>query len=170
MTEPDASIEVSVSSAGWTDALPDAEAVAGAAARPAVARGLAAAAIAPPQCVELGIHLADDTEQHRLNRDWRGIDGSTNVLAFPGWDPAVPLPADAPLLLGDIVVAYETAAREAEEQGTPFADHFRHLVVHGVLHLCGYDHASDAEAAVMEALEAVILAELGVADPYAATL
>ena len=106
----------------------------------------------------------------RLNSDWRGIDRPTNVLAFPGWDPDAPLPAEAPLLLGDVVLARETVAREAKEQGKTVTDHLGHLVVHGVLHLLGYDHAIDAEAAVMETLETAILAELGVADPYRGTM
>jgi probable rRNA maturation factor len=120
--------------------------------------------------VELGIRLADDAEQRRLNRDWRGIDLPTNVLAFPAWEPGAGVPEGAPWLLGDLALAYETVAREAQQQDKAFADHFRHLVVHGVLHLLGYDHATDVEAAQMEALETSILAELGVADPYRRTM
>ena len=80
------------------------------------------------------------------------------------------MPRDAPLLLGDVVLAFETVAREADEQDKPLADHFSHLIVHGVLHLLGYDHASDMEAVEMERLETSILAELGVADPYRGTM
>jgi probable rRNA maturation factor len=75
-------------------------------------------------------------------------------------------PRDAPLLLGDIVLAFETVAREATEQNKPFADHLRHLIVHGVLHLLGYDHQTAGAASIMESLESVILAKLGVPDPY----
>jgi probable rRNA maturation factor len=170
VTEAEVSIDVSMPCPGWERALPDAERLARDAAQLSLARGISEAAIAPPQHAELGIVLAEDAEQRRLNRDWRGIDRSTNVLAFPSWDPGTPLPAGAPLLLGDVVLAYETAVREAEEHGKPFADHFRHLVVHGVLHLVGYDHSTDAEAVIMESLETAILAELGVADPYRGTM
>jgi probable rRNA maturation factor len=116
--------------------------------------------------VELAVVLANDVEQRGLNRDWRGIDRPTNVLSFPAWEPRAPAPPGAPLLLGDVVLALETVAREAEAQGKPFADHLSHLVVHGVLHLLGYDHQTEIEAGVMETLETSILAGLGVADPY----
>src|SRR5205814_999087 len=79
--------------------------------------------------------LADDAEQQRLNRLFRGKDAPTNVLAFPAWEPGMRSPLGAPLSLGDIVLAFETVAREAAEQGKPFPDHLRHLIVHGVLHL-----------------------------------
>ena len=80
--------------------------------------------------------------------------------------PNAPVPCGAPLLLGDVVLAFETVEREAVDQGKPFVDHFRHLVVHGVLHLLGWEHQSEATAAEMEALETSILAKLGVPDPY----
>ncbi len=166
MSEVNASIEVAVLCAGWRDTLPDATEVARLAARQALARGARPTAGTLIARVELSIRLADDAEQRRLNRDWRGIDRPTNVLAFPGWEPGAPLPAGAPWLLGDVSLAYETVAREAQQQGKPFSDHFRHLVVHGVLHLLGYDHATASEAKQMEALETSILAGLGVADPY----
>jgi probable rRNA maturation factor len=170
VTDVAAAIDVSIVCGGWEQAVPDAAETARAAARRAVARGVAATGLAPARLVELGIVLADDAEQRRLNRDWRGIDRTTNVLAFAAWEPGVRLPRGAPVLLGDIVLACETVIREADEQGKPAADHFRHLVVHGVLHLLGYDHAGEAEAAVMETLEISILAELGVADPYCAPM
>jgi len=122
--------------------------------------------LASPARVELCIVLADDTEQQRLNSVFRGQDTPTNVLAFPAWKPGMRSPPGAPLLLGDIVLAFETVAREAGEQGKPFADHLRHLIVHGVLHLLGHDHQTADAASMMESLETVILAELGVADPY----
>ncbi len=114
----------------------------------------------------LGLILTDDAEQRRLNRDWRGVDHPTNVLAFPAWEPSAAVPPGAPLLLGDVVLAFETVAREARQQGKPLAAHLSHLVVHGVLHLFGHDHIGEAEAVVMEALETAILAGLGVPDPY----
>ena len=96
--------------------------------------------MAPATPVELGMILADAAEQQRLNREYRGQDAPTNVLAFPAWRVrahAAPGRAD---LLGDVVLAFETVVREAAEQGKPVADHLRHLVVHGVLHLLGFDH------------------------------
>ncbi|WP_291307571.1 MULTISPECIES: rRNA maturation RNase YbeY [unclassified Devosia] len=112
---------------------------------------------------ELSIVLTDDAEQRVLNRDWRGIDKSTNVLSFPQIEPFAPVSG----LLGDIILARETLEREAAEQGVSVEDHFTHLVVHGFLHLLGYDHMDDDEALAMEGLETQILASLGVADPYA---
>jgi probable rRNA maturation factor len=170
VSEPAAAIDVSWRCGRWDHILPDAQRLACATARLAIARGMSEAGIVPPEPAELGIVLVDDFEQRRLNRDWRGIDRPTNVLAFPAWDPGTPVPSGAPLLLGDIVLAFETVAREAERQAKPLADHFRHLIVHGVLHLLGYDHAAEDEAAVMETLESSILADLGVADPYRATM
>jgi probable rRNA maturation factor len=110
--------------------------------------------------------LADDAEQQRLNSLFRGKDAPTNVLAFPAWEPGMRSPPGAPLSFGDIVLAFETVAGEADEQGKPFADHLRHLIVHGVLHLLGHDHQAADAASIMESLETVILAELGVPDPY----
>ena len=123
-----------------------------------------------PAAAIADITLADDAEQRRLNRTWRGKDAPTNVLAFPAADPDMPVPSGAPLLLGDVVLAFETVRREAVEQNKPFADHLRHLVVHGVLHLLGYDHENAAEAAIMEGREIAILAELGVPNPYCDTI
>ena len=123
-----------------------------------------------PAAAVLDITLTNDTEQRDLNRTWRGKDASTNVLAFPAVDKAEPLPPGAPLLLGDVVLAFETVRREANEQGKPLADHLRHLVVHGTLHLLGYDHLDRRGAERMEAAEIAILAELGMPNPYADTI
>jgi probable rRNA maturation factor len=110
---------------------------------------------------QAAIVLAGDEEMRALNRNWRGKDSSTNVLSFPaGGD------IGEPGFLGDIVLAYETVAREAREQEKPLKDHVAHLVVHGLLHLIGFDHADDAEAEEMESLERAALARLGIADPY----
>ena len=100
-----------------------------------------------------------------LNRDWRGIDKPTNVLSFPVRRRK---PDGLPALLGDVIVAYETLAREASEENKPFLHHLAHLAVHGFLHLLGYDHETDSEAEAMEGLEREILARLGIADPYRA--
>ena len=109
----------------------------------------------------LAVLLTDDAAIRRLNATWRGIDQPTNVLSFPA-----PHMSAAPAPLGDIAIAYETTAREAETEGKPLAHHLAHLSVHGFLHLLGYDHASDAQADAMEDLECQVLAALGVPDPY----
>jgi probable rRNA maturation factor len=159
-------IDVALACAGWTRLCPPAESLARGAAQLALARGTTALGLAWPGAVELGITLADDAGQRQLNRDYRVRDEPTNVLAFPIWEPGTRLPPGAPVLLGDVVLAVETAAQEAAEQKKPLADHLVHLTVHGVLHLLGYDHLTQAEAATMEAIERSILAELGVPDPY----
>ncbi|MFQ5563609.1 MAG: rRNA maturation RNase YbeY [Parvularculaceae bacterium] len=109
----------------------------------------------------VSILFADDEFVHALNRRYRGEDSPTNVLSFPAGDGST-----APEWLGDVALAFETCEREAGEAGVALADHASHLLVHGVLHLIGYDHHSDADADVMEALESRILARLGVRDPY----
>ncbi len=113
---------------------------------------------------ELCLRLTDDAEVQKLNARWRGFDRPTNVLSFPAAPAKL---ATAASVLGDILLAYETVAREAEEADASFADHYRHLVAHGFLHLIGYDHRTDEEAERMEDLEKRVLARLGVADPYA---
>lgn len=163
-------IEVAVPSAGWSRLCPAAESLARRAAELALARGTTALGLAWQRAVELGITLADDANQRQLNRDYRGRDKPTNVLAFPVWEPGTRLPARAPVLLGDVVLALETVAQEAAEQEKPIGDHLVHLTVHGVLHLLGYDHLTHVEAAAMESLERSILAELGVPDPYGDTM
>ncbi len=102
--------------------------------------------------------MSDDAQVRALNRDYRGKDKPTNVLSFP-------MPEDSGLL-GDVVLARETLEREAAEQGKTFADHLTHLVVHGVLHLYGFDHQNDTDAADMEAREVRALAQLGIDNPY----
>jgi probable rRNA maturation factor len=115
---------------------------------------------------EVGIVLAGDALVRKLNATYRGKDCATNVLSFPFQVPAGSLIAGPPYL-GDVVLAAETILREAHEQGIAPVAHLQHLVVHGVLHLLGFDHDTDATAAHMERLETRILATLGVADPYA---
>lgn len=130
----------------------------------AVAMASAAADAEIADDAELSLLLTDDAAIRVLNRDHRGIDKPTNVLSFPQDDPE----ADAyGPLLGDIVVAHETVMREAVEEGISFHDHFLHMIVHGFLHLVGYDHMNDDEAEEMEGLETAILARLGIANPYA---
>lgn len=163
-------IAIAVEDPSWTAALPEVEAVA---ERMAVAA--LAAAVDDPEGVDLGdgpvevsLVLADDATVHGLNRDWRGKDKPTNVLSFAALDDEdAPQAPGAPLLLGDVILAFETCRAEAEALGKPLVDHLSHLVVHGVLHLLGYDHEDDeAEAEEMERLETRILAGFGIADPY----
>jgi len=115
-------------------------------------------AAAPNMAGEIAILLTGDAEMQALNRQWGGKDAATNVLSFPsGGDEGH---------LGDVVLAFETVEREAKQQNITIADHAAHLVVHGVLHLLGYDHEKEDEAVKMETLETTILATLGIADPY----
>src|SRR6185295_5224841 len=113
--------------------------------------------------VALAVMLTDDAAIRALNNQWRGLDKPTNVLSFP--TPAA-LRGDSPVHLGDIAIAYETVAREAESEGKPLAHHLSHLAVHGFLHLLGYDHESEPEAEAMERQERAILARLRIPDPY----
>lgn len=149
------------------------EALAGKAARAVLAElGL------PAKGYEISLLGCSDTRIAALNADFRGKPQPTNVLSWPseeraaarpGAMPTLPPPGTpAPLELGDIALAYETCLREAEEAGKPPPAHVTHLVVHGILHLFGFDHETDADAAVMERLEAAVLAKLGLPDPYAA--
>ncbi len=115
--------------------------------------------------------FTSDAEVHTLNREWRDRDKPTNVLSFPMLERAELLDLEAegpPVMLGDLALAYETCAREAAEKGVPLDHHAAHLIVHGLLHLAGYDHETSPEDADhMEALEIKALAQMGIADPYA---
>jgi probable rRNA maturation factor len=113
----------------------------------------------------VAIMLSSDAEVRQLNAKWRGIDNATNVLSFPA--PEAPGDLEQVEFLGDIALACETVLAEAADQGTTPAHHLQHLVVHGLLHLLGYDHENTDDASEMEALEVEILARLGIADPYA---
>jgi probable rRNA maturation factor len=122
---------------------------------------LAAVASVPPGSYRVTLVLTGDSEMRTLNRTWRGKDAPTNVLSFP---------ADAARdrgFLGDIVLAYETTSREAREQDISLLEHVSHLVVHGMLHLLGFDHLDDDGAERMERMERIALAAIGIADPYA---
>jgi probable rRNA maturation factor len=110
--------------------------------------------------------LSSDIDVAALNATYRGKPAPTNVLSFPAGTKASE-PGAQTQFLGDIVLAHETLAREAIERSLPLKDHMQHLVVHGLLHLLGYDHETEADAGTMEALETRVLARLGVADPYA---
>jgi probable rRNA maturation factor len=137
-------------------------------ARAAVRRAIGqAAATVSTAGTELAIVLTDDSAIRQLNRLWRGIDAPTNVLSFPSKQPTqTKQGADEPPHLGDIVLAYETIAREASAEHKPFAHHVAHLAVHGFLHLLGYDHDKDADAETMEQTERKVLRRLHIPDPY----
>ena len=159
-------IDVSVDSEHWKNA---------AAAKDVVRRALEQAATAlSTKTAELAIVLTDDAAMRRLNRNWRGIDAPTNVLSFATKNSGDQLDEQSGGQfvgnhLGDIVLAYETVKREAHRDGKAFDHHLAHLVVHGFLHLLGYDHGNDAQARRMETTERAILRDLAVPDPYRAT-
>lgn len=134
-------------------------------ARRAVAASFAEIGFSAAHRPELSLTFTDDAHVAELNTRWRGRGGPTNVLSFPliEIEPGAQLPP----MLGDIVIALETVSREAEEQGKPLIDHLTHLVVHGLLHLLGYDHVDDDEAETMELVERRILRHLAIPDPYA---
>lgn len=130
-----------------------------------------------PEVYEVSVLATDDAAIRLLNRDHRGKDAPTNVLSWPSADLAADTPGgmpeppepgavDDPEGLGDIALAWDTCAREAEAEGKPFAHHLTHLVVHSLLHLLGYDHETEADAVLMETTETAILAGLGIPDPY----
>jgi len=148
---PALKIDVLVASDRWTSA---------GKLKSAVRRAIAQAGMALSTTgSELAIVLADDSTLRALNRDWRGIDAPTNVLAFPAKSAASGY-------LGDVILAHETIAREARAEGKPLAHHVAHLAVHGFLHLLGYDHERQKDALEMERTERQILRRLAIPDPY----
>lgn len=161
-------ITVTVEDAAWSQACDDVAARVEAAVRAAIiaARSDSDAGAPLPKTAsayEMGVVLTDDGRVQKLNREWRDQDKPTNVLAFESLDEP---PEGAPWQLGDVIVAFGTTAGEADAGGLALADHLSHLVVHGALHLFGYDHILDEDAEEMEALETRVLAGLGVAAPY----
>ena len=150
-------LDIMIEAGDWSR-LEDAEALAQKAAEAALAVTYEA-----NEAFEASVMLTDDAQIRELNRTWRAKDKPTNVLSFPA--PEQP-GLSGPRHLGDIALAYETLVRESEEESKELAHHFAHLIVHGVLHLLGYDHEVEAEADIMEALEVKALATLGIADPY----
>lgn len=151
-----ADFDVLIEDDRWPDALGDVAALAATCRR-------AAASLEPRLGAGATLLLADDAALTDLNRRFRGRDKPTNVLSFP----AFPAGGGDQDFLGDIAIAYETCQREADALSIAFRDHLAHLIVHGLLHLVGYDHENDDDADQMEQLETRILAALGVADPYA---
>lgn len=152
-------IAVRIAGGDWRGAVADPEA----AAKQAAAAALTAAGPAS-EAFELSLLLADDATVRDLNRVHRGKDRPTDVLSFAAG--GAPAAAGERALLGDVVLGFETCRRDAALEGKSLRDHISHLIVHGVLHLLGYDHETPAEARRMENAEAEILAGLGIADPY----
>lgn len=167
-TVPEPEIDVSVPEPEWQNSFLDVEEIAtrvmmltlSSATLPSVLQGRQA---------EASIVLANDDLVQVLNREYRGKDKPTNVLSFANLDSDDPIPESGPVHIGDIILAYQTIDAEAREQGKFFKDHFTHLIVHGTLHLLGYDHMDDDEANIMESVEIRILEKLNIQNPYTET-
>ena len=163
-------LEVALTSeAPWPDH--DWGTLAARAARAAIDRTPHGELLTIPATVEISVRLTSDDEVQTLNRQYRHQDKPTNVLSFPMVQPdlldtVTQNSDDGEVLLGDIVLAHGVCAREAAERGVTLDQHAAHLIVHGTLHLLGYDHGDDLEAGVMEAIETRALGQLGIADPY----
>jgi probable rRNA maturation factor len=176
---PSIRIAVGIEKSGWNRALPDAAKIGRQAARRALKAALASGLARGPRLarqktLQLSLVLENDAAVRNLNRDFRGKDKPTNVLSFAALDDAplektrkgARLPTDTPIYLGDIILALETLKSEAKAQRKSLRQHYTHLVVHGVLHLLGFDHMRASDARRMEDLERVVLAGLGWPDPY----
>lgn len=176
---PSIRIAVGIEKSGWNRALPDAAKIGRQAARRALKAALASGLARGPRlarqkALQLSLVLESDAAVQALNRDFRGKDKPTNVLSFAALDAApleigrgkAKLPADMPVYLGDVILALETLKSEAKDQRKTLRQHYTHLVVHGVLHLLGFDHMRLPDAKRMEDLERVVLAGLGWPDPY----
>jgi probable rRNA maturation factor len=170
-------ISFSLEAGDWEAAVADVEQLVEAAARAAF-EAAERPEILDNAPAEMSLVLADDALVQTLNRDYRDKDKPTNVLSFALLDGSDDSDDDTddvlareegmPILIGDVILAFETVQREAREQGKSIENHLTHLVIHGVLHLLGYDHQSDPDADRMERLETSILARMGIADPYSA--
>ncbi len=163
--DPLADIVVRIDDPRWQDLAPGLEKRLLPVIEAALSRGCALHPLTRGQ-VECAIVLADDATVCALNRTYRDRDRPSNVLSFAMTDGLEEPPFEAPLPLGDVILAFETVAGEAAEQGKPLGDHVIHLIVHGVLHLLGFDHQNDEDTAQMEGLEKDVLALFGIDDPY----
>lgn len=155
-------VDVAIECDRWRGAVADVEAL----CRRAAVAAYRQACPFRDRTAEVSLVLADDAFVRGLNRDYRGKDVPTDVLSFAAWEEGDLAVDGRALLLGDVVVAFETASADAADEALPLADRLAHLVVHGMLHLFGYDHEADPDAERMERLESGVLASLGVADPY----
>ncbi len=164
-------IDVDVACPGWPRALAGAAAMARRAARAAIEAARLPAGLAGRR-LELSLVLTDDAAVRRLNRDHRGFDRPTDVLSFALFEGPAEAPAAAvgPALLGDVVVARQSVMAEAAAQGKPLGDHLSHVVIHGVLHLLGYDHQTQGDADSMHGVEASALLSLGAGEPLRASV
>jgi probable rRNA maturation factor len=149
------SVDLRVADSRWEEALGDLDRF----ARRVLGRGAAVLNIGG----EMSVLMTDDAEMQDLNRRWRNLDKPTDVLSFPSDGPEIP---GQPKHLGDIALGFETAFSDAQTMNRPFEAHVGHLLIHGFLHLVGYDHIEPKDAAMMESLETRILAGLGWPDPY----
>jgi len=157
----DLALDINIEAGDWPQNVPEIEPLISACLKSALAQ----VDLSNEVGVEVSLLLTDDAHQQVLNANWRELDKPTNVLSFPsGEDQAQP---GQPLMLGDISLAFETVSAEAQEQQKSFTDHVSHLLVHGMLHLLGFDHEVEAQAHEMEALEIDILKTLGIQNPYA---
>jgi len=169
--ETELDTDVLISEAAWTQRCADPKSLCQRATQAGFAAALADGIEMSAPRAEVAVFLGNDRHIRDLNRDYRGIDKPTNVLSFASLDEAGPghQPEGAPLLLGDIIVAFETVDGEALSENKTIDAHLAHMIVHGTLHLMGYDHETELDAGEMERLEITALARLGVADPYALT-
>lgn len=158
-------IDVTISDPDWTTSFLDVEKLAGSAMKLALRMAMLPKKI-QDRDIEASIVLANDDLIQILNREYRDKDKPTNVLTFASLDSDDPIPANAPYPIGDVILSFQTIDREAREQGKFFKDHFLHMVVHGTLHLLGYDHETEDEANIMESLEIRILEKMNIQNPY----
>lgn len=165
MTSPEINYDILVEDERWHEALPDHASLV-AMSLDHILRNISSFETAKE--VELSITLTNDEQIQSLNRDYREKDKPTNVLSFPqiDWENDKSAANDPLVMLGDVVIALETIQREANEQDKRLQDHFIHMLIHSVLHLCGYDHEDETDAETMENLEIQILSEMGIKNPY----
>ncbi|HEU4838174.1 MAG TPA: rRNA maturation RNase YbeY [Micavibrio sp.] len=164
-TKTNLEIDVTVSDPDWTTSFLDVEKLAGSGMKLTLRMAVLPKKILGRD-IEASIVLANDDLIQILNREYRKKDAPTNVLTFASLDSNDPIPPNAPYPLGDVILSFQTIDREAREQGKFFKDHFLHMVVHGTLHLLGYDHETEDEANIMESLEIRILEKMNVQNPY----